>query len=289
MYFNKVYVELTNICGLSCSFCPSIKPPISTMSLEIFENILKQIKSYTKVITYHIFGDPLTLLNLKDYLDLTLKYNLKVEIVTSGYYLNKFDIEIFLHSAIRQINFSLNSFNKNDMNMTLDQYLEPMYNLCDLKLKNKHKSFINFRLWNLNPNKKSYSFNQEVIKNLENKFNISLDIQENKTIRLENQILLNFDNYFQWPSLESTNDTNGTCYGLKSHFGILSSGDVVPCCLDSNGSIILGNIHTSSIDDILNSKRTQNIINGFKNNLAIEELCKKCTFKHRFNKHISKY
>ncbi|MBT3279999.1 MAG: radical SAM/SPASM domain-containing protein [Campylobacteraceae bacterium] len=289
MKFNKIYVELTNICGLACSFCPSQKPPTSTMSLKTFEDVLIQIKPYTKIITYHMFGDPLTLSNLKEYLDLTLKYNIQVELVTTGYYLNKFDLNLFLHPAIRQINFSLNSFNKNDMNMTLDQYLEPMFKICDLKLKNKIHNFVNFRLWNLNPKKKSYKFNTEVIQKIENKFNLYLDIENQESIRLENQIKLHFDNYFQWPSLESTNNTNGTCYGLKSHFGILSSGDVVPCCLDSNGYIKLGNIHESSLDKILNSKRSVDIINGFKDNKAIEELCKKCTFKHRFNEDISIY
>ena len=150
-------------------------------------------------------------------------------------------------------------------------------------------NFVNFRLWNLNPKKKSYKFNTEVIQKIENKFNLYLDIENQESIRLENQIKLHFDNYFQWPSLESTNNTNGTCYGLKSHFGILSSGDVVPCCLDSNGYIKLGNIHESSLDKILNSKRSVDIINGFKDNKAIEELCKKCTFKHRFNEDISIY
>jgi radical SAM protein with 4Fe4S-binding SPASM domain len=173
------------------------------------------------------------------------------------------------------------------MNMTLDEYLDPMYKLCDLKLENKIHSFINFRLWNLNPKKKSYSFNQEVISNLENKFNLKLQIKDDKSIRLDNQILLDFDNYFEWRSLESTNNTHGTCYGLKSHFGILSSGDVVPCCLDSNGCINLGNINNTSISDILNSKKTQNIINGFKENKAVEDLCKKCVFKHKFNEDIS--
>jgi radical SAM protein with 4Fe4S-binding SPASM domain len=287
MKFNKVYVELTNICGLSCSFCPSQKPLTNIMDLDFFEKILIQLKPYTNIITYHMFGDPLTLSNLKEYLDLTLKYNFQVEIVTSGYYLNNFEAELFLHPAIRQINFSLNSFNKNDMNMSLDQYLESMFKVCDIKLKNKIHNFINFRLWNLKANKKSYQFNLDVIQKLENKFNLKINIKDLKSIRLENQIKLDFDNYFEWPSLESTNNTNGTCYGLKSHFGILSSGDLVPCCLDSNGCIKLGNLKENLLKNILNNKRTLDIINGFKNNMAVEDLCKKCAYKDRFNKDIS--
>lgn len=281
--FNKVYIELTNICGLSCSFCPTKELPSQSMTLEFFENILMQLKPYTKEIAYHIFGDPLTLNNLDKYLDLSLKHNFKVHITTTGYYLDKFDLNLFLHPAIKQINFSLNSFNKNDMKKTLEEYLEPMFDLCRLKLDKKIHNFINLRLWNLDTNNSESSFNDEVFKYLENFFNIELsNIDFNDSIRLENQIKLHFDKYFQWPSLNSNHNTNNTCHGLKSHFGILSSGVVVPCCLDSYGSMDLGNLHTKSLEDILTSNRTQNIISNFQKNIAIEELCQKCSFKDKF-------
>jgi len=281
--FNKVYIELTNICGLSCDFCPTKTLPSQTMSLEFFESILIQLQPYTKEITYHIFGDPLTLSNLESYLDISHKYNFKVHITTTGYYLANFKGSLFLHPCIKQVNFSLNSFNKNDMNMTLDEYLKPMFDICSLKLKEKRHNFVNFRLWNMDNLNSEDTFNQKITLKLENFFNISLkNIDYKNSIRLENQIKLDFDEYFQWPSMESTHNTNGTCQGLKSHFGILSSGVVVPCCLDSFGIVNLGNLNKISLDEILQSNRTQAIINGFKENIAVEELCKKCIYKERF-------
>jgi len=285
MKFNKIYIELTNICGLSCDFCPTKILQNQTIPLNTFEKILKQVKNYTNVITFHVFGDPLVLQNLEKYLDLVYKYNLKVELVTTGYYLNRFDTNIFLHDAIKQINFSLNSFNKNDMKITLDEYLEPMFKLCDEKLKQEKNFFINFRLWNIDNMQSEDKFNKEVFLKLQNKFNIDLqNVATNKSIRLANKILIDFDTYFVWPSLNSSNNTNGTCYGLKSHFAILASLKVVPCCLDSYGCIDLGNLQNETLDEILNKQKTKNIIDGFKNNIAVEELCKKCEFKHRFDK-----
>ncbi len=285
MKFNKVFIEITNICGLSCSFCPTKNLATHTMSLEFFENILIQLKPYTKEITYHIFGDPLTLSNLDKYLDISYKHNFKVNITTTGYYLNNFDLNLFLHPAIKQINFSLNSFNKNDMSKTLKQYLKPIFELCNLKLEKKIHNFINLRLWNMDTQNSEEDFNNEVFKLLEKQFNIDLSFSNNKeSIRLENQIKLHFDSYFQWPSLESNHNSQGYCQGLSSHFGILASGTVVPCCLDSDGNIPLGNLHDTKLKDILSSKRTQNIINGFKNNITVEELCKKCSYKDRFKK-----
>jgi radical SAM protein with 4Fe4S-binding SPASM domain len=95
--------------------------------------------------------------------------------------------------------------------------------------------------------------------------------------------LIDFDTYFKWPTLEENTTTNGFCHGLSSQIAILSSGIVVPCCLDSFGVINLGNIHNNSLENILQSERSINIVEGFKNNFAVEELCKRCTFKDRFN------
>lgn len=288
MKFNKVYIELTNVCGLQCSFCPSKNNKPSTISLNSFDAILQQVKHYTNIITFHIFGDPLTLSNLKEYLDITQKHNLKVEITTTGYFLKRFNLELFLHPAIRQINFSLNSYNKNEMKMTLLEYLQPMFMLCKLKLENKVHSFINFRLWNLDKEKSEDIFNKDVFTLLEDYFQIQLDnLTYDKSIRLENQILLDFDTYFEWPNLESTHYSNGFCYGLSSHIGILSNGTVIPCCLDGFGVINLGNIFHQSLQDILNNERTSHIINNFKNNIAVESLCQKCSYKDRFNKPLT--
>ena len=285
MKFNKVYIELTNICGLTCSFCPTKNLPSKTMSLEFFENILLQLKPYTKEIVYHIFGDPLTLSNLEDYLDISSKHNFKVTITTTGYYLDKFNTNLFLHKAIKQVNFSLNSYNKNDMKKTLPEYLKPMFKICNLKLENKVHNFINFRLWNIDKYNSEKDFNTNILSHLEKQFNINLNSINNiDAIRLENQIKLHFDEYFQWPNLSSNHQSEGYCQGLNSHFGILSSGVVIPCCLDSQGVINLGDLHNSSLHNILSSTRAQNMIIGFKNQEAREELCKKCSYKDRFKK-----
>lgn len=282
--FHKIYIELTNICGLECSFCPTketLKP--QTITPKQFEDILIQIKPFTKLVALHIFGDPLSLKNLNEYLEIALKQQISIEITTTGFFLKNHPIELFLHPVIRQINFSLNSFDKNDTKITLDEYLQPLFELCDLKLKQQIHNFINFRLWNLEGKETDNHFNTQVLEKLSQKFHLELNnIDPSKPTRLENQILLHFDNYFKWPSLKSKHFSQGTCHGLSAQMGILSNGTVVPCCLDSFGVVNLGNVFDTPILDILNSRRSQNIIEGFKNNIAVEKLCQKCSFKDRF-------
>jgi radical SAM protein with 4Fe4S-binding SPASM domain len=243
-----------------------------------------QIKPFTKIITFHIFGDPLTLKNLDQYLDIAHKHLLKVEITSSGFFLANHSLELFLHPAIRQINFSLNSFDKNEVKLSLDEYLQPIFTLCDMKIERKVHNFINFRLWNLDKEKSDMKFNEKILEKLFKKFQINLNnINSSKPTRLDNQILLHFDSYFQWPSLQSSHFSHGFCHGLSSQIGILSSGTVVPCCLDGFGVIDLGNIFQTPLVDILESKKAKDIIKGFKNNIALEELCQKCSFKDRFS------
>jgi len=137
MKFYRVYIELTNVCGLSCSFCPTKELPSQSMNLEFFESTIKEVKEYTKEIACHVVGDPLTVNNLNEYLDIINKHNLKAILTTSGYFLKKHKLSTLFHSAVKQINISLNSFNKNDTALTFSQYIEPILELTQEKLKQK--------------------------------------------------------------------------------------------------------------------------------------------------------
>jgi len=287
MKFYRVYVELTNICGLACSFCPPKTLPTHSMALPFFEQVLDQLSPYTKEVAYHMGGDPLSLSNLQAYLDVSFKKHFKVMLTTSGYYLNKHDLHTLLHPAIKQVNISLNSYNKNSMPLSFEAYMEPIIQLCKLKLEKNRDLFINLRLWNMDEEQSEKAFNEKLFAYLEQAFHTSLNVtkiydEKPRSIRLSEKILLHFDNYFEWPTLTSNHHSHGTCLGLSSHFGILANGTVVPCCLDKDGVMELGNLHTSTLENILNTARTQAIIEGFKRHKAIESLCQKCHYKHRF-------
>jgi radical SAM protein with 4Fe4S-binding SPASM domain len=100
---------------------------------------------------------------------------------------------------------------------------------------------------------------------------------------LASKILIHFDDYFEWPSLKNPIYGDGTCQGLQSHVGILASGKVVPCCLDCDAIIELGDLHVTSLKNIVESKRAVDMLKGFKEGKAVEALCQKCSYKNRFN------
>ena len=76
------------------------------------------------------------------------------------------------------------------------------------------------------------------------------------------------------------------CYGLKDQFGVLCDGRVVPCCLDREGEITLGNLleEGSSVEEILSCERARNMKKGFSQRHATEELCRRCGYAQKFNK-----
>ncbi len=287
--FKKVYIELTNICNLKCSFCP---PPINdnkTMSLENFNILNFQLKDLTKQLAYHLLGDPLVLSNLKQYLDISFKYNLKVNITTTGNTLKKDNFKVLFHKTIRQINFSINSYNANSHKKSLEEYLNPILDFLSFCIDKKQEFFINLRIWNFDEAKSCKEFNTKVFNIVNKHFNLKIDLEKiykekPKNIRIARKVFFDFDEYFKWPSLDNEFvSKEGFCYGLDSHFGITSSGTLVPCCLDINAKVNLGDFKKNSLKDILSSKKVTNIQEAFKKNIIIEELCQKCEYRTRFD------
>lgn len=257
------------------------------MSLEFFETVLIGLRDYTDEIALHVMGDPMVLSNLSDYLDCAHAFGFKVMITTSGFYLEESRRSALFHPSIRQVNLSLNSFNKNSVARSFETYLEPILAFCDEKIDRKSDFFINLRLWNLDEIQSESNFNRELFGVLEDHFGLVSIVEmvngERQSIRLASKILLHFDRYFQWPSLNNPIAGDGYCHGLSKQIAILADGRVVPCCLDGEGIIELGNLHGTNLGKILTSKHSLEMIEGFQKGLAIEELCQKCSYKDRFN------
>ena len=268
MKFKKIYIEITNICNLNCSFCSKDNRVKKSISIEDFEKVLKKIDKYTDYIYLHVKGEPLLHNNLKELLDLALTYNKQVNITTNAT-LIKNKINILKHKAIRQINISLHSENNKE------NYLKDIYEAVD-ELKNK---IIVLRYWTLKDNE----LKPDIINDVFRYYGVE---DNNKThIKIRDNLYLDKAEEFVWPSLDNNfYDDTGYCYALKDHIGILVDGTIIPCCLDSSGVIKLGNIYTDNFNDVINSERFKKMKENFLNRKACEELCKRCSFKNRLLK-----
>lgn len=274
--FKKIYIEITNVCNLNCSFCLNNKREKKFMSVSDFSHIIKEIKPYTDYVYLHVKGEPLLNPNLDLFLDICDSNKIKVNITTNGTLLKKNYEVLRKHKCLRQLNVSLHSENDNE------DYLDDVFSVC----KNLSDSvYISYRLWTLNDlvlDKTSTEVVEEIISSYKLSTEIVEKVYHDKQIKICENTYINKDNLFEWPNINSKRESNGYCHGTIDHVGILVDGTVIPCCLDGEGIINLGNILSTSFGDILSSERFMLICDGFKKNLCNEELCKKCRFKDRF-------
>lgn len=273
MRFKKIYIEITNVCNKNCSFCSTSSREKKEMSLREFEHILKEIKPYTRYIYLHIKGEPLIHSKFIELLNLCDKYEISVNITTNAEYLDKYKKEIVNSKCIRQVNISIQAV---DDSIKFKEIL----NATDYIQENS-KIYIVYRYWALNDVILDIK-KHHMIKTLIEHYNSDKETIEKicnmGNIKIKENMYLNKAKRFNWPKVGSNIEKNGNCNGLKTHIGILSDGTVVPCCLDSEGVINLGNIFTESLNEILSKDKVNSIIKNFNDGKRIETLCASCDF-----------
>ncbi|MCB9061280.1 MAG: radical SAM protein [Halobacteriovoraceae bacterium] len=285
--YKRVYIEITNVCNLKCSFCPIDERQKQFMKLKDFESVLFQVAPISEQICLHLMGEPLAHPNFNEILNICEQFDTQIQLTTNGLLLRKHQQTILGSPIIRQVNFSLQSYMDNFPSKPLEEYLELIYNFIVLAFEHRPELYLNMRLWNIDD--LDSLENTPIFEFFEKKFDIqinrNLELAKIKSKKLRGRLYLHFDSRFKWPRLENEfQSKSGRCNGLIDHFAIHADGTVVPCCLDDQKVINLGNVLEDSIDSILNSTRAKSIQQGFKNNQLIEQLCQKCTYICRFNK-----
>ena len=273
--YSRVYVEITNICNMHCSFCHGHSRPAKKMSLQEFCHILDQLTGQTQYIYYHLMGEPLTHPDLPLFLRTAAQKGFRSVITTNGTLLKKRGHEM-IASGLHKVNISLHSFEE-DNDAAYESYLKDVADFAEAA--SQAGILVVFRLWNRGGDS---SRNEHAIRFLQEQ--IPGDWAENsRGIRIRDKMYLEWGDRFQWPDKEApVQGEKFFCYGMRDHFGILSDGTVVPCCLDSDGVIALGNIFTEDITHILSTDRAAAIAKGFERRIATEDLCRRCSYAQRF-------
>ena len=215
------------------------------------------------------------------------QYDANIFLVTNGTLLKIKHFDSLLHPRFYQINFSLHSFFDNYPDRDPSKYLDTIFNFTDRALLERPELYLNYRLWNLDDSMGKNSRNTEMLNRIyqhyQSEVPSKVDVRKKKSINIKDRLYLHFDTEFIWPSLDlNVLGTEGKCYGLSSHFGLVVDGTVVPCCLDKEGEIALGKVQENSIKEILNSPKVKAIIQGFQQRKLIEPLCQRCQYIERF-------
>ena len=270
--YKKVYIEITNCCNLHCSFCSPVTKPKKFMTQDEFEHILKEVSKVTKVIYLHVKGEPLLHPKIIDFIKLAEKYNLTVNLTTNGILFPKLVDNLKDCKALHKINFSLHC------EQNIPSYEENIFKNVE---KLSPNTVVIYRLWTLKDNKLDEK-STKIVEKLKKYYKLSTEtvekLKKEKNIKISSTIYVDKDNEFNWPKL-TNHKSCGYCYALKTQIAILSDGTVVPCCLDSDGIINLGNIYQEPIEEIEKKERYQKLKKSFQERKPSELLCQSCTFK----------
>ena len=273
--YSRAYVEITNICNMACSFCHGHSRKSRKMTEEEFHRVLQQLAGKTEYIYYHLMGEPLTHPQLPVFLRMAAEKGFRSVLTTNGTLLAKRGEEI-LSAGVHKVSISLHSFEKNDPSAQ-ESYIKECAEFA--ALAGERGTLVSFRLWNRGVD----GGNNEITIRLLQKFLPGTWQENSRGYRIRERVFLECGDRFAWPDREAEDMGNSVfCYGLKDHFGILCDGTVVPCCLDSDGVIHLGNVFTQELGEILDSPRVKAMQKGFSCRKATEDLCRRCGYARRF-------
>ena len=273
--YSRVYVEITNICNMNCSFCHGHSRKAGRMSRVDFTRVLDKLAGQTKYIYYHLMGEPLTHPELPEFLKLAAEKGFRSVITTNGTLLKKRGAEI-IAAGPHKVSVSLHSF-EGESREGYESYLGDVADFAEAA--SRAGIIVVLRMWNRGYDEGRNDMAFEFLRS-----RLAGEWTENtRGIRVHDKLHMEWGDRFEWPDKAAPVQGGEVfCYGLRDHFGVLCDGTVVPCCLDSEGVISLGNIFDEEISDILNSPRAKAMVQGFECRTASEELCRRCGYAQRF-------
>ena len=273
--YSRVYVEITNLCNRNCSFCPGTVRPGRMMTAEEFRVVAERLVGTTKYLYYHLMGEPLTHPGLPEMIGIATALGFKSAITTNGTLLRERG-QALIDARVYKVNISVHSF-EDGMEKDSVNYSAGCLDFAEKAAK--AGTLVVLRLWN---NGCDEGRNERTINLIRAAFPGEW-IESPRGIKVADRVYLEHADRFAWPDVEAEDQgTSVFCYGLRDHIGVLCDGTVVPCCLDHEGDIPLGNLYHQPLEEILSSPRAQAIYNGFSQGCAAEELCRRCGYIRRF-------
>lgn len=270
--FHKIYLEISNVCNLRCSFCPGTKRQRKVMSVQELGILLPKLRPWSDFLYFHVMGEPLLHPQLEAFLNLAGEYGFKVILTTNGTLLPKQQQMLLQSPALHKVNISLHAFEANDLDVPFEAYLSGCFQFGRAA---QGKKLVSYRLWNQGGLEEK---NQQILDALKTAFPAQW-VKERKGTRIGHRVYLEFGEKFDWPDLNAAEISQKVfCYGLRDQIGILADGTVVPCCLDHEGDIPLGNLFQQEMEEILSSPRAK----ALEKSHDQEELCRKCGYARRF-------
>lgn len=265
---DRCYIEITNTCNLDCHFCPKHQRKRRQLSAEEFDLLTDKVRGKVCFLYFHLMGEPLLHPLLPQFITMAREKGFKTVLTSNGTLLHR--AMNLLDTLPHKVQLSLHSHESNARG-ELSSYMEEVMNFATQAAAKG--TCVVLRLWNQGGMDKENELVMDYIAEY-----VPRPWKERPDgFRLCDNLYLEFDRKFEWPSANvSSAKREVFCKALLKQIGVLSDGSLVPCCLDHNGDVVLGNLFHQSLEEILSSPRAQALIEGFQHHTATEALCQNC-------------
>lgn len=290
MMIDRCYIEITNTCNLDCHFCPKHHRKRRQLSEEEFDLLTDRVRGKVCFLYFHLMGEPLLHPLLPQFVTMAREKGFKTVLTSNGTLLHR--AMALLDTLPYKIQLSLHSHESNARG-ELSEYMDQVMRFST-QAAGKGTCMV-LRLWNQGGMDRE---NEEVMRLIE-KYVPKPWKERPDGFRLCDNLYLEFDRKFEWPGgggKAASDDSDGKqeesdgkleaspskskqeyfCKALIKQIGVLSDGSLVPCCLDHDGDVILGNLFHQSLEEILASPCAQALVEGFRHHAATEPLCQSC-------------
>lgn len=272
----KAFLEITNACNLTCSFCHGTKRPVEFMNTEQFRYAVMQIRPFADYLYFHLMGEPLLHPQLAEFLAIAGELGFRVILTTNGTLLPKCTPILLAAPALHKVSISLHAYEANEMGISLETYLDGCFRFC--RDAAAQGIIAVMRLWNVGGQNTA---NERILAAMHAFFDTDGSPWQEiySGYKIQERVFLEWGEKFDWPDTEvAPVSTSHSCYGLRDQFGVLVDGTVVPCCLDAEGALALGNLFVTPLEEILSSPRANALKQSFVTKQITEPLCQRCGY-----------
>ena len=252
------------------------------MTPETFRTLAAKLRPYGQYLYLHVMGEPLLHPQLPELLEICRALDFRVTLTTNGTLLPVRQPVLLAAPALRKVSVSLHSFEANEAG-DFRAYLTGCTDFARAAMA--AGVLTDFRLWNLDgaQTKGLHDRNDEILAHLHAAF--SEPWQRNTWgWRLAKGVFVSFGERFDWPDAQAADrGALGRCRALSDQLAVLSDGTVVPCCLDHEGTLALGNLLCQDLPEILSAPLARTIREGFEKGIRAAPLCRRCGYAERFS------
>jgi len=247
-----INVEPTNICNLQCTICSmdkSRKP--GYMNIEMLNDIIKQASEFKiKEVRLFLAGEPLLNKNLPNMVDIAKRAGMITTIHTNATRLNRQLGKSLIAAGLDLLSISFHGEQKEEYETVMkgadyEKVLENVLNFLKYKLKGKHnkpKVIIQVVKGKMAPSSELSNTFKEKFKGLPvNRFIVLEPHNWAGEIDLSND-MVNRTYYYH-------------CQHLYQSMSVTYNGDVVACCGDLNGRMVIDNVSNKSLKEIWHSEK----------------------------------